>query len=296
MTAGGQPRRSAEALASYERRSGLPLFIVSLLYLVVVLAEMLPGIEVSPALLAVDGAFWLVFVVDYVWRVFFLAPDRRAYAKTGLCLLDLVVIASFPALLVLGSAALGLARFARVGAQIIRFIRVGAQAGRTVGEARRVFTRRNLRWVVPIALLIVVFAAMFAWRFEEVHAGTQVNSLGDALWWAVATVTTVGYGDVVPKTPEGRIAGVVLMLVGITVFGWLTAALASVFVENDDAPVDAEIHRKLDEMSQRLAALEAHLMGGGENTGEAAGDTEWARGIVTHADPSSPLQVDRSGL
>jgi voltage-gated potassium channel len=252
-------RRSAEALARYERRSGLPLFIVSLLYLVIVLVEMLPDIEVGALLLTIDGLFWLVFVVDYVWRVFFLAPHPGSYALRPLCLLDLVVVASFPALLLLGSAALGLARFARIGAQVIRFVRVAAQGGRTIGQARRAFTRRSLRWVMPLALLIVAFAAIFAWRFEAAESGAQVNSLGDALWWAIATVTTVGYGDVVPKSAEGRIAGVVLMLVGITVFGWLTAALASLFVENDEAAVDEELHRKLDEIAQRLSTIEAHL-------------------------------------
>ena len=143
----------------------------------------------------------------------------------------------------------------------MRFLRIGAQGGRTVGQAQRVFTRRNLRWVIPVALLIVVFAALFAWRFEAAKQGAQVDSLGDALWWAMSTVTTVGYGDVVPKTPEGRIAGVVLMFVGITVFSWLTAALASLFVENDEAPVDVEMHRKLDEVSERLAAIETQLAG-----------------------------------
>ena len=79
-----QTRKSAdEALASCERRSGLPLFIVFLLYLIVVFIEMLPGIKIGPALMILDGAFWLVFVIDCVWRVFFLAPHRWAYAHTG---------------------------------------------------------------------------------------------------------------------------------------------------------------------------------------------------------------------
>jgi voltage-gated potassium channel len=96
-----------------------------------------------------------------------------------------------------------------------------------------------------------------------------VQSLGDALWWTVATLTTVGYGDVVPTTNVGRIAGAVLMAVAIAIFGWLTAALASLFVESDEASADIALHEKLDELSTRLAAIEAHL-GVGSTTGESA--------------------------
>ncbi|MEZ5124980.1 MAG: potassium channel family protein [Thermoleophilia bacterium] len=252
-------RRSAEALATYERRTGLPLFVVSLLYLIVVLVEMLPGMGSESFLLLIDGLLWAVFAVDYLYRVLLLAPDPWAYARTPLCLLDLVVVLSFPLLLVLGSAFLGLARVARVVNQVIRFTRAGAQAGRAVGQARRSFSRRSLRWVLPLALVVVVVAAASTWRFEIGTEGASIHSLGDALWWAMATMTTVGYGDVVPQSTEGRIAGVVLMLVGITVFGWLTAALASLFVERDEAAVDEELHRKLDEVSARLARMEERL-------------------------------------
>ncbi len=66
----------------------------------------------------------------------------------------------------------------------------------------------------------------------EVHAaGSNIHNYGNALWWAIVTVTTVGYGDRYPLTPGGRIVATVLMLVGIGLIGVLTATVASVFVQ-----------------------------------------------------------------
>jgi voltage-gated potassium channel Kch len=62
--------------------------------------------------------------------------------------------------------------------------------------------------------------------------GETVKTAGDALWWAIVTVTTVGYGDVSPATAEGRLIAVALMLIGIGVISALTATIASFFVED----------------------------------------------------------------
>lgn len=67
--------RSSQELAQYERRMGMPLLVVSLLYLGLVFVEFLPDIHIGPGLMFVDGAFWAVFVVDWAYRVFWLAPD-----------------------------------------------------------------------------------------------------------------------------------------------------------------------------------------------------------------------------
>ena len=62
--------------------------------------------------------------------------------------------------------------------------------------------------------------------------GITVESLGDAYWWAIVTVTTVGYGDVSPKTTEGRLVATALMIVGIGVISVFTATLASFFLSS----------------------------------------------------------------
>lgn len=73
---------------------------------------------------------------------------------------------------------------------------------------------------------MVIGAAATVLDAERNVPDSNIATFPDALWWAVTTVTTVGYGDRFPVTGEGRLVGVVLMVVGIAVFGSITAALA----------------------------------------------------------------------
>jgi voltage-gated potassium channel len=92
-----------------------------------------------------------------------------------------------------------------------------------------------------LRLLIAAAATLFlgAWLvllFEENNKGSNIHTYSDALWWAIVTVTTVGYGDRFPMTGGGRTVAVILMLVGIGLIGVLTATAASVFIkEHTDA-------------------------------------------------------------
>ena len=102
-----------------------------------------------------------------------------------------------------------------------------------------------------VCAVVVVFLGAFGVFIFETDANKSIGSFGDALWWAVVTATTVGYGDVSPVTVEGRFIAVVLMLTGIGVIGIFTATVASYFFEQDRSEVE--------EMKQRLAAIESKL-------------------------------------
>jgi voltage-gated potassium channel len=92
--------------------------------------------------------------------------------------------------------------------------------------ARRLFER--LGRVALVALVVVVLGAAVAYRAEH-PTNPGFATYGDALWWAIVTLTTVGYGDIVPKTTAGRFDGVMIMITGVAVLGVLAGSLASFF-------------------------------------------------------------------
>jgi voltage-gated potassium channel len=120
-------------------------------------------------------------------------------------------------------------------------------------------------------VLIAVAGTIFlgAWLvllFEENAKSSNIHDYPDALWWAIVTVTTVGYGDRYPTTEGGRIVAVVLMLVGIGLLGTLTATVASVFIkEHTDAAKEeykkghADLGQQLSMIASRIADIEGRL-------------------------------------
>jgi voltage-gated potassium channel len=113
-----------------------------------------------------------------------------------------------------------------------------------------------LHYVVGLVVAIMFAAAGLEVAFEAHAKGSNIHSYGDALWWAVVTVTSVGYGDKYPVTAAGRAVAVVLMITGIALFGVVTASIASYFVEQDQ---DHRAEARMDEILAVLHRLEARL-------------------------------------
>jgi voltage-gated potassium channel len=212
----GTPRSEADAafLERYDARMRLPIVVAAILPLIVVPQS---GGWVG---IVVGIVTWLVFLVDYVVHVRHLVR----YRHTGYGRFDLfVVIATAPWFLIPGAQAgrfvvvLRLARVARV---------IVASRG-----SRRLFER--LGRVVAVAGGVVVVGSLVAY-YAEHPTNQEFATVGDALWWGIVTLTTVGYGDIVPKTPTGRWAAVVIMVTGIAVLGVLSGSLASFFRLDSD--------------------------------------------------------------
>ncbi len=134
------------------------------------------------------------------------------------------------------------------------------------GVVHAVATRR----VFPFLVLLTLAVALVAGFVMTLVDREDFPSFGAGVWWAIVTLATVGYGDVVPTTPWGRVVGSVVILFGITFLSFLTATVTSLFVSNDQerksaeeaatrAASDAETRALLVGLDERLAAIEAIL-------------------------------------
>ena len=213
---------AAPATFSVERFDALmriPLIVSAILPLILVPAE---GGWLA---LVVGILSWLVFVVDYVFHV----RRVKGFARTGFGRFDLVVVVVTAPWYLLpgihGGAFVVLIRLARL-ARILMVSR----------GSRKLFAR--LGRVGGVAIGVLVTASLVAY-YAEHPTNPEFGSIGDALWWGIVTLTTVGYGDIVPKTATGRWAGVVIMVTGIAVLGVLAGSLAG-FFRLDKDPDDPE--------------------------------------------------------
>ena len=128
----------------------------------------------------------------------------------------------------------------------------------TIGlrTARRLLRHKGFHYVLLVACATVGLGATGIYIVEK---DVTVRSFGDALWWAVVTVTTVGYGDVSPQTTEGRLIAVVLMFVGIGVISAFTATIASFFVEQEHEKGTDAIEQRLSSVEELLKELLSEL-------------------------------------
>ncbi len=106
---------------------------------------------------------------------------------------------------------------------------------------------RAVRMVAVLAFTLALVAALVEWAVDP-----GIDTLGDALWWAISTVTTVGYGDVVPESTAGKIVAGVLMLAGVSAIPITTSLVVAVFVARSRAQ---ERESDIDDREQLMARL-----------------------------------------
>ena len=189
-----------------------PLTAAAIIFLIAYSWEILaqPGPVVDDWLQAVQWVTWIAFGVDYVVRLSLARTGRLRWFLRHLP--DLAVVA------------LPLLRPLR----LLRLIALLSVFRRAAGSTLR---GRVVTYAIGSTVVLIYVAALAVLEAERHDPAATITSFGKALWWASATITTVGYGDEVPLTLTGRVVAVALMIGGIALLGTITATIASWLVQ-----------------------------------------------------------------
>ncbi len=116
----------------------------------------------------------------------------------------------------------------------------------------QLFRQRTLRKILASLFFISISLAILVVPLESGKPNAKINNLEDSIWWTVSTVTSVGYGDVVPVTLEGRVLGVILQIIGVVMTSSIIGSLVVQLHRKRDNYEWERISRKLDQVSQSI--------------------------------------------
>jgi voltage-gated potassium channel len=173
-----------------------------------------------------------------------------------------IVVGTFPWYLLPGAE----------GGAVVLLLRFGRLARLGLVAIKSPAVKNLVRRLGVPALVVAVAVFVAAGIVKHAEGPPEYSTYGESAWWAMVTVTTVGYGDIVPQTTEGRTVAVILMLVGVALLGTVAASLASFFEEisgrreaeasesalSRSDPLEG-LQRSLDDVRKELASLRAAL-------------------------------------
>lgn len=234
------------------------VFVLTMVVLGMLLVEMVVKLpeEISKILDWTDTCVCLLLLIDFAIR-FRHAKSKLQFMKWGW--IDLV--ASIPTLPMFRAG-----RLIRL-LRIIRLLRAIRVSQRITSILFRNKIHGGLTSVVVIFALLVIFSSVGVLICEQPNPDAKIKSAEDAIWWSVATITTVGYGDLYPITTEGRCLAMLLMISGVGMFGALSGIIASFMLGQGKEKGDdkKEIMEMLKQLDAKIEALQRdkkiHLIG-----------------------------------
>ena len=227
------------------------ILVLTVLSLAVMVVMLLPISDATYQLLSVyDNLICVIFLIDFALNL------RGASKKSDYFIKErgwLDLLGSIPSFGVLKLG--GLLRLARLSrlARITRLLR---------GENRKTLVKDILEnrsqyaafLTILLTLIVLTVASVLVLQFESQAPGANITTGGDALWYSIVTITTVGYGDFYPVTPAGRITAMFIMFMGVGIIGALASILASLLVggsspaEEEETPAPASAPTVLEEL------------------------------------------------
>lgn len=219
-------------LLRVERTSELPLLLLAFLMIPLIAGPFLWDLSVAEVALlsALNVIIWIAFAADLAIKVS-IAPNRISYLRTHWLDVLIVAIPFFRPL------------------RIVRLVIYGSRAF----KGTRTLSRADFLIAYAFGALITATTVIVA--FERNNTQSQLTEFPDALWWGVVTITTVGYGDITPVTVGGRIVAAALMIIGIGLFSYITANVASKLARQDEKIEEEQTESEFDQVSSELKQL-----------------------------------------
>jgi voltage-gated potassium channel len=225
-----------------ERVTKYPLALLGMAWLVIAIVVLTKNLDGSASTALVGSLFvlWAIALVEYAVRLV-VTPDRRGYLRRRWVEPATVLVPP-------------LQSWHLVGMEKVSLLAYEGEL-----KAETILKHHSLFRVLIAAAGTLFLGAWLVLLFEENARGSNIHSYPEALWWAIVTVTTVGYGDRYPVSAGGRTVAVVLMLVGIGLIGVLTATVASVFVKEHTDANKAVFKKGHEELGQQLSVISDRL-------------------------------------
>lgn len=226
-----EANRRRAAVRRIERATELPLVLLAFLMFPAAVGPFLwpPTPTEREVFGLIDGLVWTAFAMDLTVKLA-ITPDRRAYLRANWLQAVIVTVPFFRPLL------------------IVRSLLLGTRAALGI---RRV-ARADYVLVLGAGLMLITSTFVYA---AERGVNPGFGTYVDALWWSLVTVTTVGYGDMVPVTGVGRFAAVFLLVGGIALFGAVAANLAAVLTSHGRESDTRRLLREVHELREEIARL-----------------------------------------
>ena len=245
------------------------ILVLTVLSLLIMVALLLPLNEATTTLLTkYDNMICVVFLIDFALNLSRSHP-KRDYVVGRRGWLDL--LGSIPTLGIFKyTALLRLARISRL-ARITRLLR-GKKKKELAADVIQNRGQYAAFITVLAAFIVLTLSSVLVLQFETKAPDANITTGGDALWWSVVTITTVGYGDTYPVTTAGRITGVFVMFAGVGIIGALASILASILVPAPSTDGSGDERSTRPAMQEELAGIRAELVALRRTIGGASRD------------------------
>jgi voltage-gated potassium channel len=228
---------------------GLVFFVLLMIDFAGIVAGTREGLWLASALQWI----WVIFLIDFVIR-FTIAPDKLRFLRSnwlGVISLALPFLRPIRALRAVRAV------------RSLNLVRLIGGFNRGMRQLRRVTASHQFAYVAGLTVLVASAGSVGIWFFDRGHPDSPIRTFGDAVWWSSALVTTINT-EKYPVSAEARIIGILMRLYAVSVFGYVTANLATYFIgqrekEEGTADRNALLLRRIDELQREVAALRSEL-------------------------------------